>query len=396
MIRVAYICADPGIPVFGTKGASVHVQAMLGAFRRAGADVTLFTPRLGGEPPPAFADLAVQPLPEAGKGDAGVRERRLLAANRSLRRVLRDSGPFDLVYERYSLWSHAGMEQAAASGATGVLEVNAPLIEEQSRHRTLVYTDGATAVARRAFAAASTLVAVSPGVADYLAEFPQAAQRIRVVPNGIDPQRFPASLLRQRQAAASNGKPFTVGFLGTLKPWHGVDLLLSAFARLAIADQALRLLIVGDGPERARLEDAVNRQGLGSRVRFVGAVKPDDVPGWLADMDIGVAPYPAMRCFYFSPLKIHEYMAAGLPVVASRVGHLDQVVADGRTGLLYPAGDVEALSRAILRIRLDAALRERLGTEARSHVLRRHDWAAVAAEVLSLAAAPGRDRWVAQ
>ena len=384
MLRVAYVCADPGVPVFGAKGSSVHVQEVVRALRRAGAEVTLFATRLGGEPSADLRGIPVHPLPALPPGESVIRERAALAANRALRAALAARGPFDLVYERYALWSHAGMNYAREADTPGILEVNAPLIEEQARHRALVHRDAAEQVAARAFAAAHALVAVSPGVAAYLTTYPGVGPRVHVIPNGVDPERFPAAHFAQRPASHADGS-FTVGFLGTLKPWHGLDVLVDAFARLHARHPDCRLLIVGEGPERGRIEAAIEERKISSAVHLTGAVAPDQVPEELAEMDVGVAPYPELPDFYFSPLKIYEYMAAALPVVVSRIGDLDQVVQSEVTGLLSPTGDPVALASALERLRGDAPLRRRLGDAARARVLAEHSWDAVVARILNLA-----------
>ena len=137
-MRIAYVCADQGVPVFGRKGCSIHVQEVVRAFAQQGEQVELFTPRTEGEPPPGLEAVPVHGLPRPTEKEAAARERAALAANDALRSALEREGPFDLVYERYSLWSFAGMEHARAAGVPGLLEVNAPLIEEQVEHHTLV------------------------------------------------------------------------------------------------------------------------------------------------------------------------------------------------------------------------------------------------------------------
>jgi glycosyltransferase involved in cell wall biosynthesis len=379
-MRIAYLSADPGVPVFGRKGASVHVQAVVGALAARGARVDLLTPRLGGVRPPALADVAVHELPPVAGRTRPERERAALAANADATAALAAHGPFDLVLERYSLWSHAGMEHARRTGATGLLEVNAPLIEEQATHRSLHDRTAAEAVAVRAFAAADRILAVSDGVALHLAAHPAARGRIDVVPNGVDPARFAA-----RPAAARAADGFTVGFVGTLKPWHGLDVLIEAFGRLARRVPRARLLLVGDGPERARIEAALAARGLSDRVRLTGAVAPEAVPSLLLEMDAAVAPYPDLRPFYFSPLKLFEYMAAEVPVVASRVGQVAEVLEHERTGLLVPAGDATALAVALERLARDRELGGRLGRAGREEVELRHTWDAVAQRILEIA-----------
>ena len=142
-MRVSYVCLDPGVPVFGAKGASVHVQEVLRALRRAGHEVVLHAARCGDLVPADLADLTVVETPVRAHDPAG-RERAQAEASRRAARDVLERGA-DLVYERYSLFSTALADVARAAGAPGVLEVNAPLIDEQRRHRVLV--DGAGALA---------------------------------------------------------------------------------------------------------------------------------------------------------------------------------------------------------------------------------------------------------
>ena len=408
MKRIAYICADPGVPVFGCKGASVHVQEVIRAMHRLGATVELFAARIGGDVPNDLRHLRVHQLPTPPKGELAERERALLAVNDSLATALSGAGTFDLIYERYSLWSFAAMEFARAHGIRSVLELNAPLIDEQAAHRGLSDRDAAEAVAKRAFDAASVIGCVSEGVAQWVrsrvedqsavidhdgrarrsaraaasVEEPNPSTKVHVVPNAVNPHRFGPKVKAHQPPSAD---AFVVGFVGTLKPWHGLPVLADAFIQFHAQNPAARLLIVGDGPERDALSSALAARGLSDAVHFTGAVTPEEIPGWLASMHVAVAPYPALDNFYFSPLKLFEYLAAGLPTVASRIGQVTELLREGETGLLVTPGDATSLCSTLARLRADASLRAQLGANGRAYVERHHTWDAAVARLLKLA-----------
>jgi glycosyltransferase involved in cell wall biosynthesis len=388
MMRVAYVCADPGVPIYGRKGCSVHVQEVIRALCKRGLEVEVFASRIGGEPPADLEDIVVHQLPPMTKDPLACRERAALLKNGDLYASLDLEGPFDLIYERYSLWSFMAMQYAQDREIPGLLEVNAPLIEEQAEHRGLVDRALAEWVAEKACRNATALIAVSDQVADYLVRCFHGVQgRVHVVPNGVDPSRFDVNCKGEMH------DNFTVGFVGTLKPWHGLPILVEAFAQLHRRDDSARLLLVGDGPQREGIEDALAEQGLLSAADFAGAVDPAEIPGLLARMDVAVAPYPNLAQFYFSPLKVYEYMAAGLPVVASRVGQLEGLIEDGVNGLLCAPGDPDALAAALDKLRRDPGLRASLGRAARQTILRGHTWDAVADRILELASgAPSENK----
>jgi glycosyltransferase involved in cell wall biosynthesis len=176
-----------------------------------------------------------------------------------------------------------------------------------------------------------------------------------------------------------------VGFLGTLKPWHDVTTLVRAMGLLRHLTPAAHLLIVGDGPERERLEDLARSVGIADTASFTGAVPHDSVASYVGAFDVATVPYGRMRNFYFSPIKLFEYLAAGRPVVAADVGDIGHCVRRGETGLLYPPGDAEALASAISALLNDPAQASSLARSGREHVRAYHTWEGNARLVLELA-----------
>lgn len=392
-MKIAYVCADPGVPVFGRKGSSVHVTEMLTALQKQASHITLFASRFSDdhstnpEAPPTPAQLAhlkIVPLPRIPR-EVDAREVAALAANDALQAALIAHGPFDLIYERYSLWSDAAVKVATQTGKPHLLEVNAPLVEEQRQYRSLIRLERAQQIAQQVFTHSSAIVAVSDEVATYIRRTCPLAAPVHVVPNGVNVERITPKADPSPSRNHLHGHGFTIGFVGTLKAWHGLGTLVDAFAQLSQTRPQTRLLIVGDGPQRAEIETSLLRLGLAARTHWTGAVRPEAIPSLLQRMDAAVAPYGTDGSFYFSPLKVYEYMAAGLPVVVSDIGQLSQVVIHDDNGLLAAPGDSRALAAQLDRLIANPTLCQRLGRTARATMLAHHSWDAVAGKILHIA-----------
>ena len=383
-MRGAYVCSDPGIPVVGSKGASVHVQAILRVLTERGADVHVLAPRIGGALPAGLEGLRRHGLPPVPKGTAASRERAAQASDAAAAEILDRIGDLDLVYERYSLWGRTATAWAHAAGIPSVLEVNAPLVDAQASHRVLVDRAAAEQSAAAALCAADLVTCVSESVATWARSRSRFPERVHVVPNGVDVERVRST---RRPITSATATPFTIGFVGTLKPWHGVATLMDALALLERSAPAeYRLLLVGDGPEALPLRRRAEAAGVAHLVEQVGAVEPDMVPQLLHRMDIAVAPYPQLDDFYFSPLKIYEYLAAGLPVVASAVGGIPALLRDGALGSLVTPGRAAELAAAIADLRADPERRAGMRRAARDAAVTHHTWTAAFDRVLSLLA----------
>ena len=390
-MRLAYLCADRGVPLDGVKGASIHVRAVADALSERGHALTMLTARPGdrsGRQRWPMVDVGYdrslkelkRAMPTAD-GDLQLgRETHAMLLNLRVAEALEElerQEPLDAVYERYSLWSWAGLRFARRHRKPLILEVNAPLVREATEWRRLELAPLASAVERQMLRGADAVIVPSRELADWLTNEVGRRRHTRVIPNGFDERLFrrPAPL---PAAAGRLRDRYVIAFVGSLKPWHGVDVLLSAFERLLSRVPEAHLLVVGDGPLRQEVEAAAGRLGE-DRVTVAGPVDHSHVPGWLACADVAVAPYPRLDSFYFSPLKVVEYQAAGLPVVASRCGQLDRLILDGDTGRLVPPGDAESLAVALADLHRDPALRRRMGARGRRRAFRCSGWSAVAA-----------------
>jgi glycosyltransferase involved in cell wall biosynthesis len=270
----------------------------------------------------------------------------------------------DAIYERYSLFGGAGIEAAMKLGIPHVLEVNAPLRAEARRFRTLPHPRVAVNIERTVFRDTNRILAVSQALRRWLEEEGVEPERIEVVPNAIA-----ADHIGQRRPREDD--EFVLGFCGSLKAWHGIDVLLEAFAIAFASEPACRLEVVGSGP----LEHLLDSASLpADTARVLGALPHADALERLRCWDVGVAPYLPLEDFYFSPLKVVEYMAVGLCPVASDLGDLPALLDGGRRGVLVPAGDAEGLASAFLELAHDRELAAELGRRAREYVFDTHTW----------------------
>ena len=387
--RILYLCADNGIPLFGTKGASSHIRQFAEAMQDAGNEVILVT-RGQARPDDPVTPYKTAFIPRTpGRtiplGDTGTESdlsptgAEFIQNTFVLDSILRLGSfeKYDLVYERYSLYSNAGLIFARAAGIPFILEVNAPLIEEATRYRRLDQPQLARTIEQELFSSADYIIAVSTEMKGYIEAILPGA-RITVVPNGVEMRRFERSMETDvvgKSPRSSDDRDITVGFVGNARPWHGITNLIDSIAILAREFPRCKLVIVGDtGNLRKDFETRCTQCGLDEVVSFTGPVPYEEIPSILKEIDIAVAPYPQLQNFYFSALKIFEYMAAGKAIVASRIGQISEILQHEKTALLVPPGDIDALSTALKRLLQDADLRRILGENARTEASNKHTW----------------------
>jgi glycosyltransferase involved in cell wall biosynthesis len=366
-IRVLYCAIDQEVP--GTKGGSVHVTAVAEGLAALGCDVhVLVSPGQGRFPEGPVRWIPMRP-PFGRKA--------LRWARAGAVRAIADRLRPEVIIERYYNFGGEGMLAGRAVGATTVLEVNAPVIDYPGSAKARL--DRALIVQplrrwRERICALADVI-VTPSAAILPAGVPR--DRILEIEWGADTARF--------RPGATGQVPFTrpaeivAIFAGAFRSWHGAVHLVRAIRSLrARGRNDIGAVLAGDGPELP----AVRREAEGTPgIVFAGAVPHDRMPASLAAADIGAAPFdlaahrPLQLGFYWSPLKIFEYMAAGLPVVAPAVDRIPLLVGDGAEGLLYDPRQQGGLAAALERL-TDPALRARLGTAGRARAVRDYSWQA--------------------
>jgi glycosyltransferase involved in cell wall biosynthesis len=382
--RILYLRSQLWLGLEG-GGSVAHTAGVIGGLEQAGVDVhVVSSDRLPGV---AAATTIVAPEtwfdgPKREVEELAYNVAFFVAALASARRVRPQA-----IYQRHSAFNCGGALLSRLLRLPLVLEFNSSELWKGRYWGGLHRARAAELVERINLRAADRVVVVSTVLRDVLMAAGVAPDKMVVNPNGVDPQQFrpdPAGTdIRRRLGLDSS---VVVGFSGTFGLWHGIPTLAEALARVAQARSHVHWLLIGDGPLRRLVDDAVERHGLADRVSLPGLVPHADMPAYLAACDILVSPHGRQADggeFFGSPTKLFEYMAAGRPIVASAVGQIAEALVDEQSALLVPSDDADALSKAVVRLVDDACLRVRLAQAARQAAVDHHTWRQNAERVLT-------------
>jgi glycosyltransferase involved in cell wall biosynthesis len=236
---------------------------------------------------------------------------------------------------------------------------------------------------------AARIMVVSEALREELLNRGIEADRIRINPNGVDPDFFcPGSgRERTRRKLALKDDEVVVGFVGSFSFWHGIEVLERAILNLLgrRPPVGLRFILVGDGLLHGEMRSALSAYEKTGEVIFTGLAPPERVVAYLDAADILVSPHVPMpdgSRFFGSPTKLFEYMAMGKGIVASRLEQIAEVLEHEQTALLVTPGDPSELADAIIRLALDPEKRSSLGSAARRTAIERHTWAQNVANAL--------------
>jgi glycosyltransferase involved in cell wall biosynthesis len=194
-------------------------------------------------------------------------------------------------------------------------------------------------------------------------------RRVVVTPTGVDTELFtPDASGAAVRARLGLDQRFVVGWVGSFRRFHALDQAVSALT----GAENVTLLLIGDGPERRRIEELARAAGV--HVVCTGTVDHRQLQGYLAAMDVALLLAAPDAAFHYSPLKLAEYLAAGIAVVAARAGELPEQLRDGTDAVLVPPGDTVMLRAALLRLRDDPKERTRLAGAGRAAAVERWSW----------------------
>ena len=287
--------------------------------------------------------------------------------------ILRRERP-DVVFVLHAL-RFSSLIAARRLGVPVVVNVNASVPFEIRRYHPEVHLLPVVSesIERRILLAADRVFVVSNVLRDYLAARGIDPALIDAIPNGADTAVFHPGAADPALREQFRGR-ILIGFAGSFAPFHGLSFLEHAVARVAAMSPEAHFIFAGGGPGAEALRERCLALGCGQRVTFLGSLPHEKMPGVVAAMDVLVAPYPAVDCFYFSPVKLFEYMACGRAVVAARLGQIAEVVEHEANGLLYNAASAQDFVDKIVALVRDPGKRSLLGAQARRTIERQYTW----------------------
>lgn len=294
--------------------------------------------------------------------------------------LLHNLRPGEVLHERYNLLALGGAWVRQRCRNPYILELNAdPFIElriwKPPEYKTWGwYTEYSY---RKCLETADHILAVSKQLRQHLIEKWQvSAEKITVLPNGVDTNHFSPPMNKDdvKEKLGLADRP-VVMFIGGFYPWHASLELVDCLVKVRVVHPSVCLVMVGQGPMLSNSQAQAEALGLQDHIYFTGSIPHTEIPLWLSAADVAVAPYPDLgRELWFSPLKLFEYMAVGVAIVASSSGQVSEILRDGESGLLVPPGDWGAFAEAIIRLLSDSKLRSCLGQNAHQQALEQHSW----------------------
>jgi len=297
-----------------------------------------------------------------------------------LKRAIVEHKP-DVMYERYNLYMPAGIWIKKKFNLPMLLEVNAPLFDERSKFGGIAIPWLARWTENYTWRNADYALPVTQVLADRVRQAGVADDKLIVIPNGIDLEKFSNSLSddEAKEKLGLSGK-LVLGFTGFMREWHGLERVLELLS--SDSAQERHLLLVGDGPARKSIEKRADELGVKDNLTITGIVGRDSISRYVAAFDVALQPDVVD---YASPLKLFEYMIMARAIVAPDMANIREVLADHENALLFEKGNINALFVAVEELCEDEDLRQKISDGARETVFnRKYTWKNNAERIVSL------------
>jgi len=211
-------------------------------------------------------------------------------------------------------------------------------------------------------------------------------KKVSVIPNGVDADVFDRNRYNSENIKKSLGlqDKTVLGYAGSYQAWHDVQKSVDLISMIKDSDPSFHLLLIGNGQDYEKIARHIEEQDLASYVTQIDYVPHTEMPKYLAAFDIAIMTYPIFDGFYFSPLKMYEYMAMAIPVVSTDIGQIRDAIDDGNTGLLVKQPTVVEFMNAIFSITKVKGRLDEMGGNARRAAIEKHSWVVNASQVMDL------------
>ena len=380
-MKIAYLCTDAGIPILGTKGASVHIRETASALRMLSSEIFVIAMKRDSEIINDFEVPIYEISPFTSK-KLGSDFRKILNNVRfylEAKRIIEREKP-QVLYERYEMYGIAGILLARKFHLRHVLEINGPLLWGPKRRYKFLRL--ANFWEKKVFQSTRAIIVPTDNLKEYVTRHGVEEKKVYQNPLGASLARFcPQKQDEDLRNQLGLKDSIVVGFLGMLAPRQGLEVLVEAAKDLSSKMPTLKYLIVGEGHRFPSLKEMVKQYDLSGKFVFTGGVSYEKIPQYLGIMDITVLPSMSS---YSSPVKIFEYLAMAKPVIAPARGQVERIFKDGHHCILIPPGDKKELEYAIVRLGKDKSLREKLGKNARREIEKNYTWVHHAQRVLDI------------
>jgi len=287
-----------------------------------------------------------------------------LVAYYKLQRAIKQHNP-DVLYERYNLYMLAGCWLKRRYRIPMLLEVNAPLFQERQKYNGVALPWLAKWTENTVWKAADKVLPVTQVLADIVENIGVTPEKIEVIHNGVDLEKFGDSETRGLEIKSLNNK-LVLGFTGFIREWHKLHRVVDVLA--ATKSHNRHLLIVGDGPARQAVEARAKQLGVSDCVTITGIIARDKIADYVSLFDIALQPDVVD---YASPLKMFEYLALARAIIAPDSANIREILTHKKNALLFDPTNSEAFVESIELLCNDAALRARLAQAAKQTISER-------------------------
>ncbi len=302
-----------------------------------------------------------------------------------VRKILKSFTPDVLVY-RTTLYNFAPQILRRRYVLPCVAEVNSiKYLEISIASRSGVAARLTRRAERFAIARSDRVFVVSRPIKQFVDEF-YPPEFCSIIPNGVETDEFNPALFDKQSVKNELGLSgrTVLGYVGSYKAWHGLPISIELIKLLCSSDPNYVLLLIGNGDQYAHIKSLIDSESLHDKVKQIDYVPHEEVPKYTAVFDYAVMTYPDFEGFYFSPLKMYEYMSMGIPVVSTDTGQIASIIRSDETGKLVYPPTADNFSLAIESLQQSPEHYQKISAASRNEVLRYHSWLGNAKKVMAV------------